>query len=127
MSFCVYMLRCADESFYIGHTDNLDSRMQQHSGGGGGYTAKRLLVHLVYSLECETRILALEHEQKIKGWSHAKKQALIDGDWKLIAALARNRQDPSTGSGRTAGGSTMINGSPAMGRSAPALENSSCD
>jgi putative endonuclease len=127
MSFWVYMLRCADESFYIGHTDNLDSRMQQHSGGGGSYTANRLPVNLVYSLECETRIQALEHERQIKGWSRAKKQALIDGDWKLIAALARNRQGPSTGSGRTAEGSTMINGSSVTGGPPHALEDSPCD
>ena len=59
----------------------------------GGYTATRLPVELVWSQECTTRIEALDFERKIKGWSRAKKEALIRGDWGEISRLARNKSD----------------------------------
>jgi putative endonuclease len=98
MSFWVYILHCADGSYYTGHTDNLDQRISQHAAGGcGGYTAKRLPVSLVFSQECVTREEALGAEQQIKGWSRAKKEAMMRGDWQEVSRLARG----STGSPRT--------------------------
>jgi predicted GIY-YIG superfamily endonuclease len=92
MSFWAYMLHCADRSFYLGHTDDIESRMAQHHHGEiKGYTSKRLPVTLVWSQAFPTRYEALQAERQIKGWSRAKKLALIRGDWKLISALARNR------------------------------------
>jgi predicted GIY-YIG superfamily endonuclease len=94
MDFFAYKLRCADDSLYVGHTDDLDSRIAHHVNGTmGGYTARRRPVELVWSERFATRIEALEAEQRLKGWSRAKKQALIDGNWARISALARNRQD----------------------------------
>jgi predicted GIY-YIG superfamily endonuclease len=91
--FFTYMLRCADGSFYVGHTDDLDYRIAQHEHGQiEGYTSSRRPVMLVWSSEFTTRIEAIEAERKLKGWSRAKKQALIDGDWQRISKLARNRQ-----------------------------------
>ena len=93
MHFFAYLLRCNDSSFYAGHTDNLELRIAQHrSGVMGGYTAKRLPIELVWSETFETREEALAAERQIKGWSRAKKQALIDGDWELVSKLAKNRQ-----------------------------------
>ena len=93
MPFHAYLLRCNDGSFYAGHTDNLDLRLGQHkSGAFGGYTAQRLPVELVWSETFETRDEALTAERQIKGWSRAKKQALIDGNWDLMSELAKNRQ-----------------------------------
>ena len=93
MAFYAYMLRCADGRFYVGHTDDLELRMAHHiSGTLGGYTATRRPVTLVWADTFQTRIEALIVERKIKGWSRAKKQALIDGDWDRISMLARNRQ-----------------------------------
>ena len=95
MSFWVYMLRCADNSFYIGHTDNLETRIARHASGDcAGYTSSRRPVHVVYSQEFQTRDEALLAERQIKGWSRAKKQALIDGDWKHIQQLAWGKQNP---------------------------------
>ena len=93
MAFSVYMLRCADGSFYIGHTDDLALRMAHHSHGTmAGYTANRRPVTLVWSENFPTRLEALEMERRLKGWSRAKKLALIDDDWDKISQLARNRQ-----------------------------------
>ncbi|HZW25401.1 MAG TPA: GIY-YIG nuclease family protein [Gallionella sp.] len=55
MSFWAYILRCADNSYYTGHTDNLEQRIGEHQNGlCGGYTALRLPVELAFSQECAT-------------------------------------------------------------------------
>jgi len=95
MAFYAYLLRCNDSSYYAGHTDNLELRMTQHrTGAFGGYTAKRRPVTLVWSDNFMTRDEAFAVERKLKGWSRAKKEALIAGDWERIQRLARNRQKP---------------------------------
>jgi len=98
VAFWAYLLRCADGSYYAGHTDQLEARIGQHQRGrGSDYTARRQPVTLVWSQDFGTRIEALEAERQIKGWSRAKKEALIAGDWERLSFLAR----PSTSSGRT--------------------------
>jgi predicted GIY-YIG superfamily endonuclease len=93
MSFYAYLLRCSDGSYYAGHTDDLEHRFAQHQGGVlGGYTAKRRPVMLVWSDSFQTREDAFACERKLKGWSRAKKEALIAGDWVRVSELARNRQ-----------------------------------
>ena len=103
MALHVYMLKCADNSYYTGHTDNLELRIAQHQAGTTpSYTSTRLPVECVYAEDCGTRLGALAFERQIKGWSRAKKEALIRGDWKRISELAKPRSTrPSTGSGRT--------------------------
>ena len=107
MSFWAYMLHCGNGSFYVGHADDLDCRIAQHvSGEFGGYTSTRLPVKLVWCDEFPSRYEALSAERQIKGWSRAKKLALIRGDWKLISRLARNaaqreKDRASTSSART--------------------------
>ena len=99
MSFWVYLLRCADASYYVGHTDNLEKRLAEHDMGAiAGYTMSRRPVTLVFSEEFPTREEALEHERQIKGWSRAKKEALIRSDWAEHSRLAKGAH-PSTGSG----------------------------
>ena len=93
MAFYTYLLRCNDGSYYAGHTDDIDQRIAQHQSGAlGGYKARRRPVTLVWSDSFMTRDEAFAAERKIKGWSRAKKEALIAGDWALISMLARNRQ-----------------------------------
>ena len=92
MAFYAYLLRCNDGSYYAGHTDDIERRFAEHATGAiGGYTAKRLPVMLVWSDSFMTRDEAFAAERKIKGWSRAKKEALIAGDWERISELARGR------------------------------------
>jgi predicted GIY-YIG superfamily endonuclease len=75
------MVQCGDRTFYVGHTDDLDRRIAQHvTGECGGYTSTRLPVTFVWSDEFASRHEALQAERQIKGWSRAKKLALIRGD-----------------------------------------------
>lgn len=89
MSFWAYMLRCADGSYYVGHTDDLEARLGAHQWGLiKGYTQKRRPITLAWSQEFAERDEAFRAERQIKGWSRAKKEALIRGDWDAIHLLA---------------------------------------
>ena len=89
MNFFTYMLRCADGSYYVGHTENLEQRVAVHEDGSmGGYTSTRRPLILVWSDAFATREEALAAERQIKGWSRAKKEALIREDWREIQCLA---------------------------------------
>ncbi|HTN14414.1 MAG TPA: GIY-YIG nuclease family protein [Sphingomonadaceae bacterium] len=93
MDFYAYLLHCNDGSYYAGHTDNLETRIAQHQTGLiDGYTAARRPVTLVWCETFPTREEALAAERRIKGWSRAKNEALIAGDWERIKLLSRNRQ-----------------------------------
>lgn len=95
------MLHCADRSFYVGHTDDLEKRMGEHEKGLiPGYTSDRLPVTLVWSQEFATRDEARMAESRLKGWSRAKKLALIRADWARISALARGKEGASTSSAK---------------------------
>jgi predicted GIY-YIG superfamily endonuclease len=92
MAFWTYMLQCADGRYYVGHSDNLEARLAAHQSGAiTGYTHSRRPVALVWSETFAMREEALAAERQIKGWSRAKKRALIAGDWDLISQLARCR------------------------------------
>jgi len=100
--YWAYMLHCRGGAFYVGHSDDLDRRLAQHETGCiPGFTASRLPVTLVWSQEFPTRDEAKEAERRIKGWSRAKKMALIRDDWARISELARTKDGPSTSSGQT--------------------------
>ncbi|MCX4187375.1 GIY-YIG nuclease family protein [Methylophaga sp. OBS4] len=92
MGFWVYILQCADGSYYTGHTDNLEKHVYEHSEGiiSSCYTYKRRPITLVFSQEVISRDEALQFEQQIKGWSRKKKEALMRGDWAEISRLARS-------------------------------------
>jgi putative endonuclease len=90
--FHCYILRCSDGTYYVGHTDNLDLRLGQHQTGCfTGYTFKRRPVELVWNETFQSRDDAKTAERQVKGWSRAKKEALIVGDWQLVSKLARCR------------------------------------
>ena len=91
--FWVYILQCSDNSYYTGHTDNLETRLYQHYNKifPTCYTATRLPVKLVYSEQYSTRIEALSAEKKIQKWSRKKKEALISGDWGKLTYYAKRK------------------------------------
>ena len=94
------MLHCNGGYFYVGHTDDLSHRISQHTTGTiSGFTADHLPVELVWSQDFPSRYEAQTAEKQIKGWSRAKKLALIRGDWPRISALAKKKDSPSTSSG----------------------------
>ena len=89
----MYILKCSDSSYYTGSTSNLERRMSQHQIGLlKGYTSSRLPVELVWSAEFATEHEAFLCERQIKGWSRAKKEALIRGDFDAIHAIVKQER-----------------------------------
>ncbi|HEY2445957.1 MAG TPA: GIY-YIG nuclease family protein [Rhizomicrobium sp.] len=103
MQIYVYMLRCADHSYYVGLTRaGLDKRIGEHIYGTYPtcYTFRRRPVELVWAQEFMRLIDAIACERQIKGWRRAKKEALIRGDYVEISRLAKTaKPHPSTSSG----------------------------
>jgi predicted GIY-YIG superfamily endonuclease len=92
MAFFVYILQCSDNSYYIGHTDNIDLRISEHKlGRGSAYTTTRLPVEVMFVQDFCSRDEALIAERQIKGWNRKKKKALIDGDWETIKWLSNKK------------------------------------
>ena len=89
----LYILKCNDDSFYIGVTNNLDKRVVEHNSGikTDSYTYDKRPVELVYNTYFTDYNLAFEWETKIKKWSRAKKQALINGDSDLLKLLSKKK------------------------------------
>ena len=93
MSPAMYILKCSDGSYYSGSTTNLEYRVAAHNLGlGGRWTSPRLPVQVVFTQDFPSMREAFEAERQIKGWSRAKKQALIDGRFDLLPELASNHQ-----------------------------------
>lgn len=90
----VYILKCADNTFYTGVTNNLERRLSEHNSAHNkdSYTASRLPATLVYQEIFTDYNLAIAWEKKIKSWSIKKKEALINSDWKSlkVASVCRN-------------------------------------
>ncbi|RYY09545.1 MAG: GIY-YIG nuclease family protein, partial [Alphaproteobacteria bacterium] len=110
MTFWAYIVRCADDSYYTGHTDNLEARIGQHNHGDvDGYTHERRPVTLFWSQDFPTRLEALEAERQIKGWSRRKKEALARGDWSDLheAAIPPAERALRLRSGRTEEGTEL--------------------
>jgi len=93
MGACVYIVRCADGHYYVGTTrGGLEQRIAEHNAGTfGGYTKSRRPVALVYHQEFERIADVVAAERKLKGWSRAKKQALINGDFAALKRLAKRQ------------------------------------
>jgi len=87
----IYILKCADDSYYVGHAQNVESRMIEHHSRMHDhcYTATRLPIELLYAKEFPTRDEAFNFERQIKGWSRAKKEALIQGGFEAVRALSK--------------------------------------
>ena len=106
--FC-YMVRCKDDSFYVGIANDVDERVKRHNWGvGPEYTAKRRPVELVWSERCGTSEAARELEKEIKSWSRVKKLKLVArwqtqnsvgvaGQTPRLASRARGKGESSNG------------------------------
>jgi predicted GIY-YIG superfamily endonuclease len=87
----VYIVECSDKSYYTGSTTNIDQRLVDHNTGRyRGYTSSRLPVKLLWSLEFSDIRYAFAFERQIKGWSRAKKEALMRGDFNLLHVFSRS-------------------------------------
>ena len=89
----VYILRCADGSYYTGTArQGLELRVAEHNAGTfDGYTSTRRPVVLVFSEWFDRVTDAIAAERQIKGWSRAKKEALIRGDFDALRVLAKRK------------------------------------
>jgi putative endonuclease len=96
-----YIVRCADGSYYTGTArSGLERRVAEHNAGVyGGYTAERRPVTLVFSQWFDRITDAIAAERKVKGWSRAKKEALIRGDFESLSQLAKRRRKHPSGRG----------------------------
>ena len=104
----VYILRCADGNLYTGVTrGSVEARVSEHNAGlANGYTAKRRPVELIYSEAHLGYDEAVAAERRIKGWSRAKKVALMRSDFAALLVSARcraKRPKPSSCAGRGSG------------------------
>ncbi len=86
----MYILKCSDNSYYTGSTTEIGIRLAQHQNGiGANYTRNRLPVELVYFEEYGRIEEAYYREKQVQGWSHRKKEALINGTPELLPQLAK--------------------------------------
>lgn len=103
MASWVYILRCRDSSYYVGVTSDIDRRLDEHYHSHSGYVSKRKPCEFLWSEEFANIDDAIAFEKQVKGWSRAKKEALMRGDWAELQRLARAKgaspRPPSTGSG----------------------------
>ncbi len=87
----MYILECADGSYYTGSTWDLERRLQEHqSGTGANHTAKRLPVKLAYYEYYDRIDDAFRREKQVQGWSRRKKQALIEENYEKLVEYSRN-------------------------------------
>jgi putative endonuclease len=97
----VYILRCADGSYYTGSTWDLERRLWEHQAGmGANHTASRLPVHLIYCEECDRIDDAYRREKQIQGWNRKKKEALIAGSPERLRQLAVCRNETQHAKGK---------------------------
>lgn len=88
----VYILECSDKSYYIGVSNNAEKRFLEHSAGinRNCYTFTRRPLKLVFSQIFSDPVSAIAFEKKIKGWSRAKKKALIENKWESLPELSKS-------------------------------------
>lgn len=91
MPYAIYILKCSDGTYYTGMTRELDARVEEHQIGAhpDAYTFRRRPVQLVWSEVVESYQVAFQWEHQIKGWSKAKKEALIRGDIEGIHEIVK--------------------------------------
>jgi putative endonuclease len=90
--YCVYIIKCSNFSYYVGHTNDLDRRLNEHSVGKGSYHTKlHRPFELVYVVWYQNRNDAFWVERKIKAWSRKKKEALIAQNWGNLSKYSKKK------------------------------------
>jgi putative endonuclease len=95
MPYFVYILECSDGSYYTGSTNDIAKRLWQHQQGvePSSYTSSRRPVKLVWTSDATAHYYdALRWEKQIKGWSRAKKQALIQGQFDALHEIVKTER-----------------------------------
>ena len=93
MAAFVYILRCSDGKYYVGSTrGSVERRVAEHNAGiFGGFTSKRRPVELMYCEEFDRITDAIAAERRLKGWTRAKKETYMQGDFDKLSLLASRR------------------------------------
>ena len=91
--YFVYILLCADNSYYVGVTNDIERRMYEHENGLNpeSYTHKRRPVKLVFCERFTDINQAIAFEKQVKGWNRKKKEAIINDNWELLPELSKRR------------------------------------
>lgn len=91
--YYVYILKCSDDSYYTGFTNNIERRLAEHQSGKNPdcYTYFKRPVELVFGEYFLNPNDAIAFEKQVKGWSRAKKKALIERNWDRIKVLSNNK------------------------------------
>jgi putative endonuclease len=99
--YYVYIVQCADGSYYTGITNNVDRRVNEHNAGINpkAFTYGRRPVSLVYHEIFNDILQAIAWEKQIKGWNRKKKEAVIAGNWDLLPELAACKGNTKAGAG----------------------------
>ena len=95
-SYYVYIIKCSDNTYYTGMTNNINRRWQEHCYGQenkNAYTYKRKPLELVFYETFNDVEQAFKYERKLKKWSKAKKEALIQKNWDKLKTLSECRND----------------------------------
>ncbi len=90
MEWHIYILLCDEKTFYVGLTSNIQNRLESHKSGYNIGTKKFSQIRLKYTEKYSNRKLAEKREKQLKGWSHAKKNALIEGNIELLKQLSKS-------------------------------------
>jgi putative endonuclease len=95
--YYVYILECADKSYYVGVTNDIDRRLIEHNTGINkkAYTYSRRPVVVKYVEHFQYINDAIRWEKQVKGWNRLKKEALIRGDWQALKVLAQCKNTTS--------------------------------
>ena len=92
--YFIYILKCSDDSYYTGVTNNLEKRINEHQSRLiKGYTSSRLPVKLVFSERFTDINDAIRFEKQVKGWTRKKKEALINRDFDLLVKISNMKKE----------------------------------
>lgn len=96
-NYFVYILKCSDNSYYTGITNNIERRVFEHNNSDHktSYTFNKRPVVLVFHQVFNDVNQAISFEKKLKGWTRKKKEALIENNWDKLKDLSVCKNESS--------------------------------